>query len=299
LAQTQLCIYCDEMPAVTRTIRKPAKTVVKASSSSKTLAASGKRRRPNGGLLPVVISGSGGLEAEIRQEPAGHVKVVIRKAGKQAEAHQLTWQDVLKGLSAKSPSLRALLSKTLQEIPFDAFFWECPPVSFATRGTRPFEFVALRRHGDAGVLEADETAFSQHLNPHRGKPMSKAFPNLGGDCMLIVPVPALKDVQAYAHIASFFRGAPPKQLDQQWLTLGRALNKRLREVGPYTNVWLSTEGTGVHWLHMRLDSRPKYYHYGAYRDPDHGLDESSSESDDSGSEACESGSEACESSSES
>ena len=29
--------------------------------------------------------------------------------------------------------------------------------------------------------------------------------------------------------------------------------------------WLSTEGSGVPWLHVRLDSYPKYYHTDAYR----------------------------------
>jgi len=195
----------------------------------------------------------------------GQVKVVLRKAGQ-----QLTWQEALTGLSAKSPSFRQLLSKTMQELPFDAFFWECPPVSEATCGKRLFEFVALRAPRLA-VVEADAAPFAEHLNHCRGQPVSKAFLNLGGDSMLVAPAQALKDAQVYAHIASFFRRAPPQQLDEQWLTLGRAIIERLREVGPYTNVWVNTEGTGVHWLHMRLDSRPKYYHYGTYRDPDHGL----------------------------
>ncbi len=32
-------------------------------------------------------------------------------------------------------------------------------------------------------------------------------------------------------------------------------------------VWLSTAGAGVSWLHVRLDTRPKYYHHGPYRQP--------------------------------
>ena len=31
-------------------------------------------------------------------------------------------------------------------------------------------------------------------------------------------------------------------------------------------IWLSTAGMGVPWLHVRLDSRPKYYAFGPYRD---------------------------------
>ena len=38
--------------------------------------------------------------------------------------------------------------------------------------------------------------------------------------------------------------------------------------GPCTRpTWLSTEGSGVPWLHVRLDSRPKYYHHAAYAEP--------------------------------
>jgi hypothetical protein len=29
-------------------------------------------------------------------------------------------------------------------------------------------------------------------------------------------------------------------------------------------LWLSTAGMGVSWLHLRLDSRPKYYRHRSY-----------------------------------
>lgn len=29
-------------------------------------------------------------------------------------------------------------------------------------------------------------------------------------------------------------------------------------------IWLNTAGAGVPWLHIRLDSRPKYYRYQPY-----------------------------------
>ncbi len=33
----------------------------------------------------------------------------------------------------------------------------------------------------------------------------------------------------------------------------------------HTPLWLSTAGGGVAWLHVRLDSRPKYYGYSPYK----------------------------------
>ncbi len=29
-------------------------------------------------------------------------------------------------------------------------------------------------------------------------------------------------------------------------------------------VWVSTSGDGVSWLHLRIDTRPKYYQHAAY-----------------------------------
>jgi len=32
-------------------------------------------------------------------------------------------------------------------------------------------------------------------------------------------------------------------------------------------LWISTAGMGVNWLHVRLDSRPKYYRHAPYKTP--------------------------------
>ena len=42
---------------------------------------------------------------------------------------------------------------------------------------------------------------------------------------------------------------------------GQAIRENL---GPIPR-WLSTAGLGVPWLHLRLDTRPKYYQYGPYK----------------------------------
>jgi len=40
------------------------------------------------------------------------------------------------------------------------------------------------------------------------------------------------------------------------------MQRRLTQPVP---TWLSTAGGGVAWLHVRLDTRPKYYRYNPYR----------------------------------
>ena len=79
--------------------------------------------------------------------------------------------------------------------------------------------------------------------------------------MLIVPAPMTRSHACYAHLARFLRGAPAAQVRAFWSVVGQAALRRMGTI-PF---WLSTAGLGVAWLHIRLDSRPKYYRYAAYR----------------------------------
>ena len=70
---------------------------------------------------------------------------------------------------------------------------------------------------------------------------------------------------AYGHLAAFCRAAPESQRVAVWQAVGEALHGMLGGAAASAPpVWLSTEGSGVPWLHVRLDSRPKYYHHRKY-----------------------------------
>mmetsp|Transcript_7422 Transcript_7422/g.17898 ORF Transcript_7422/g.17898 Transcript_7422/m.17898 type:complete len:133 (-) Transcript_7422:123-521(-) len=99
----------------------------------------------------------------------------------------------------------------------------------------------------------------------------QVFPNLGHDALLVVPPEVRSAPDSAAHLAAFVRGAP--EADQQALfkALGEAIHT---EAGPTaslqkgsneTALWVNTEGSGVPFLHVRLDTRPKYYHHAAYK----------------------------------
>ena len=79
------------------------------------------------------------------------------------------------------------------------------------------------------------------------------------DAILIVPQP-VAEASAYGHLAAFVRLAPVPQRQSLWSAVGETLGRRVGE----KPVWLSTAGTGVSWLHVRLDDRPKYYGYPPY-----------------------------------
>ena len=71
----------------------------------------------------------------------------------------------------------------------------------------------------------------------------------------------LYEVITYPHLAAFLRGAGKQQVRELWR---RRAQEMLRSIGERP-VWLSTAGGGVAWLHVRLDSRPKYYSHAPYR----------------------------------
>jgi hypothetical protein len=157
------------------------------------------------------------------------------------------------------PEFRTAFSKTLAASPFEAFFWETPPVTDATLD-RPFEFVVVEGR-PLMRLQPDSAPFKAHF-ASAGSESVLTFPNLGGDALLVVPVP-VGDAGCYTHLGQFLRHAPTPQIDAFWRCTGQALAGRVSA----SPTWLSTAGLGVSWLHLRLDSRPKYYRYAPYKTP--------------------------------
>ncbi|MBN8228355.1 hypothetical protein JYK02_12670 [Corallococcus macrosporus] len=178
----------------------------------------------------------------------------------------VSWAAFAAGLRTE-PALRSALSETLADCPYPAFFWETPAVSAAGTGT-PFEMVLVSAPSLAGT-KASPVAFAEQLQlEDRSGPEVRTFANLGGDATLVVPR-AMADSESYGHLAAFVRAAPASQVHALWQAVGEALTAAWAR-GP-APVWLSTSGSGVPWLHVRLDARPKYYKHAPYRvRPAHG-----------------------------
>ena len=144
--------------------------------------------------------------------------------------------------------------------PFSAFRWETPAV---TRSgiDQTFEFVLL----DAprfSTRTTDSKTFEDYFTSDDTEGGIVSFMSLGGDSQLIVPSPRT-EISAYGHLAAFLRQAPQRQLDAFWRVVSTAVQSRIGE----KPLWLNTAGGGVARLHVRLDSRPKYYGYAPYKDP--------------------------------
>ena len=148
-----------------------------------------------------------------------------------------------------------------------AFFWELPAFTFGTAASVPLEMVTVRAPALVGTV-ADSSPFASHLagGCSGGAASVTTFANLGGDAQLVAPCAASGvPTDMYASLAPFLRSAPAAQVAALWVAVGSALEATLRARGEQTPTWVNTEGSGVGWLHVRLDSTPKYYHFHPYR----------------------------------
>jgi hypothetical protein len=194
----------------------------------------------------------------------------------------LSYTDVLLALGSEDPSMAMLLASLIEKFPADAVFWECAPVTPTTASRRPFEFVLIPSSALASI-DTDIGPFNEKFTEHQAQPYpppsSKhvvAFHNLRRDAMLVVPCPThkqdfIKPSAHFAHIAVFMRGAKDSHIVEFWRAVAGAVQAELAEAaaeggrGADKKLWLSTSGLGVSWLHVRVDSVPKYYNFAEYK----------------------------------
>jgi hypothetical protein len=160
-------------------------------------------------------------------------------------------------LCRSNDEFRTQLIGALAAAPFEAYFWETPPFTASTLG-RPFEFVVTEAPALAKAAP-DLDAFRQHLDSDADDDGVVVFENLGCDATLVVPRP-LASTEIYVHLGAFLRGAPEAQAHALFRCVASEVVSRVSN----RPLWLSTAGMGVYWLHVRLDSRPKYYRHTPY-----------------------------------
>ncbi len=170
-----------------------------------------------------------------------------------SQEQNLSFNQVI-DLWKNSEAFRRYYNELLAQMPFSAFYWETPPLR-ADMVNQHFEFVVIDSLPLAKV-SANATPFREQF----GAALVNSFWNLGADAKLIVPRPLLAE-RHYAHLAAFVRSEAREQQDQFWRLVGIEYEAALGEQPR----WLSTAGLGVSWLHLRIDSRPKYYRHSPYR----------------------------------
>lgn len=172
-------------------------------------------------------------------------------------AEALTYFDVL-DLWQSDSDFRDYYTYLLADSPFAAYRWETPALT-TINAAQPFQFVLLNSPGFSS-RQTDQATYNSYFTTEDTDYGVVSFDNLSGDATLVVPSPRT-DISAYGHLAAFIRQAPEKQIDAFWRIVSNTVQSKIS----HNPLWLSTAGGGAAWLHVRLDSRPKYYGYSPYK----------------------------------
>jgi hypothetical protein len=167
----------------------------------------------------------------------------------------VSFADFFAGLSEYSRS-RSIVLDALNSCLYLGMRWEFPAMTF-NKLNDPCEFVLINC---PALLRkpANSSAFKKYFK--RGVNVV-SFPNLGGDSTLVVCQINVKD--EYAHLKSYLSQANEEQTHDFLKTISFEFLKKVNK--SKSPLWLNTAGLGVSWLHMRIDTRPKYYWHKPYK----------------------------------
>lgn len=100
-------------------------------------------------------------------------------------------------------------------------------------------------------LSADADVFREHV---RNKKTPVSFLSKGNPpTLLVVPPDTGKN---FSHLGTFYKNSTLGEKRSLWKKVAIELEKKLKRG---EMVYVSTHGTGVYWLHVRLSSTPRYY----------------------------------------
>lgn len=148
--------------------------------------------------------------------------------------------------------------ESLLSFGFEAFYWEHPAFTI-DQISKPYE-CTVQNSVPLQTLRANESAFKDHIYQDE---LIHDFENLGKDARLVVPSKK-SDEEIYNHLGKFLKHGEENQVISLFNRIGSRI---IPEVEKRGCVWLNTAGLGVIWLHVRMDTRPKYYKSAEYKNP--------------------------------
>ena len=117
-------------------------------------------------------------------------------------------------------------------------------IYFETRKIENLEKIEYRIRKSYPLSEIPDTKPYEEYLMKAGKSLSTQFKNLSGDTILVIPT------KHYSNIYQFAKNST----DKEFLALFRRVVKNFKK-GDY----ISTHGHGVSYLHIRIETYPKYY----------------------------------------
>lgn len=145
----------------------------------------------------------------------------------------------------------------LEEGEYSGLFWEHPPLTLIDLN-QDYECIIYRTHA-FDKKSVDEDAFKDFISSNH---LITSFPNLGKNAMLIAPTKQ-NEAACYKHFGIFLQQAGKEQILALFQEIGKLT---LEQINEKEQIWLNTSGMGVFWLHIRLDTIPKYYKTKRYKE---------------------------------
>lgn len=225
-------------------------------------------------INPQLPLGSMNIEITATSQTGGATKYQFAKK----DGNALTYIEAIKLFSTGNKEWLDMVSAAIASHPSKALFWECSSFTAKTATHIPFEFVLIPS-SHLERITTDIAPFQAHFFGYRKSGTGQVsaheaitFHSLGKDALLVVPCPPdLSDLNLnppeMAHLAAFIRSASPAHREALWRKVGTSVLDTLSSstVSPDTRFWLSTSGLGVSWLHVRIDTVPKYYNWQEYK----------------------------------
>lgn len=149
--------------------------------------------------------------------------------------------------------------KSLLDLCSTAFCWEHPAL---TKDLLDENYeCTLQASAMLEQLPVNERAFKSHISLDAD---AVDFLNLGEDAKLVIPTKKLHQ-EIYNHFGKFLRHGDDEQINAVFQKTGQVITAELEK---HPTIWLNTAGLGVIWLHIRMDTKPKYYKTKAYKNPE-------------------------------
>jgi len=187
----------------------------------------------------------------------GFVEVFFRV--KQAPGSRLSFSEALRDLQRGGEAARALDSFLRNFKDYRTYFLELPWVSGETASSREFTLTLTDAPELRGTLP-DPSSFATMLRAE-----VNSFRSLSGDALLVCPGPD-RGAADCSSIGPFVRTATARLRQKLFAEWARVVLEECLPADPKKRFWMSTSGLAVPWLHLRIDTRPKYYKTKHYRE---------------------------------
>jgi hypothetical protein len=182
--------------------------------------------------------------------------ILIYKSNNQSQQNQMqtiTWKDKINQWKNEPQQYPLTMN--------DRFFYETSACDKNMNNIYEENFIPSTELNK--IIGQDYTPFSQHILNTNNKDAVSFF-NISGDTILVVPIP--RKNKFYTTIKEFIDFASESQQIGFWKLVAEQIESCFL-TSDIKKLYISTHGLGVSYFHLRICTKPKYYHTEKFINP--------------------------------